>query len=361
MTSDHLPKHERRDDIESISELRQDLVSRDWIVVATGRSKRPHSFVSEKREKFNQPKEECPFEDPQASGNGDPLFVEYLDGHPANTPRDDGSFSGWSVQVIQNKFPAFSHGKCGVEVDIGPYVVSDGAGFHEVVITHDHTKSLARLPREQVEGVIRAYLSRYRSLREDECVKYISVFHNHGAQAGASLGHPHSQIIAIPVLPSNIRRSLLGSERYYYEHDKTCVYCVMLQYEKESGGDRIILENDLFLAVVPFVPRTAFEIRVYPKKHESSFAMMSDENIPAFTEIFHGSLNALSKALRDPAYNFFIHTAPVHEGRFDHYHWHIEILPKTQVWAGFELGTGVEISTIRPRDAANFLRQHMSL
>lgn len=320
----------------TISELRQDLVSGDWVVIATGRAKKPHLYAS-KIKLFSQPKKTCPFEDPEKSGN---KII----------------FKSLSVVVIENKYPAFGYGRCSLSHREGPFSWLEGYGFHEVFIYKDHKKSPAEFNQKETAQMFLAFLKRYLVLKDDACVEYISIFHNHGFQAGASASHPHSQLIAIPVIPPDVGRSLVGSEKFYHKNKK-CVHCLMIEWERKSKK-RIIFENKNFISFCPYVSRTAFEIRLFPKIHESNFENNSESLIYDLAEAFNASLKKLFRALNNPPYNFFIHTAPpIAGGDFDHYHWHIEIIPKTAIWAGFEIGTGIEISTITPESAAKFLRR----
>ncbi len=328
----------------SISELRQDIVSGDWVVIATGRAKRPHDFLQQERESFIQPKAACPFE-----RLDEPALAEYP--HPRS-----GASDQWWVKVVANKYPAFGPGACGITHEAGPYHWTDGVGFHEVVATADHERSLALMSNDEVELVLRAYQERYAVLRAGPCVGYVSVFHNHGRLAGATISHPHSQIIAIPVVPPDIRRSLEGSGRYFHER-KACVHCAMIAHERHQQK-RLIFENDGFVVFAPFASKTAFEIRIFPKEHSPRFEAMDGAGRAAAAEALRVPLAKLFAGLKNPDYNMFIHTAPVDgSDEYPHYHWHMEILPKTSIWAGFEIGTGIEISTIAPESAAEFLRE----
>ncbi len=337
------------------SELRRDLVTGDWIAVATARAKRPHAFILKDGSVKAEPKSLCPFENPQKSGNAEPLLL-YRGLSSVRQLRHGKQKDGWELQVIPNKFPAFTPvGQCPIPYKVGPYEVIDGRGFHEIIITRDHKKHLALFSRHEAENVIRAYQERYAALKNDSCVTYISIFHNHGKEAGASLVHPHSQLIAIPIVPTNVWRSISHSATYFREN-KSCVHCEMIKWELKDK-ERIVFENEAFVAFCPFVSRTAFEIRIFPKKHVSHFDHFSSDHHGALADALRYSLKTLHKTLRNPPYNFFIHTAPVDHQEYPHYHWHIEILPKTSIWAGFELGTGIEISTIKPENAAEFLRR----
>lgn len=346
-------KRQLRNGFQNVSELRKDLVSGDWVVIATGRGRRPHAFAQRKRIKDRQLISQCPFEDPQASGNGEPLLIYYEEGKTKRVKGAKKRIKEWSLQVIGNKYPAFGPGDCSDYYKEGPYTLMDGAGFHEVIITRDHKKHIALLPLEKVEEIIKAYQERYLALMEHKCVNYISIFYNHGREAGATVSHPHSQLVAIPVLPSDVRRSLRGAKKYYKKHKK-CVHCKMLKWEREER--RVIFQNEHFIVYAPFVPRTAFELRVYPRKHKSNFEKMTSIERKYLAEALKTALYKLYKGLNDPAYNFFLHTAPCDGRNYGYYHWHFEIWPKTETWAGFELGTGIEISTIEPEQVAKYLR-----
>lgn len=307
------------------SELRFDPVSKDWILIATGRSRRPETFAKSVIEE----KKECPF-----------------------CGLDWGSKF---VKVIANKYPPFSPNDTLEKREEGPYQVMDGVGFAEVVVTKDHSKSMTQFSIPEIRQVLDVYHERYLDLMNEKFVNYVSIFHNHGKTAGATISHPHSQIITHPIIDPDLNRSLAGSAAYWRKHKK-CVHCVMLDFDKKDG-QRIIFENEDFLVVSPFASRIAFETRIYPKRHLAYFERIKDKEKDSLAEAFKIAFAKLYKALNNPDYNFFLHTAPCDGKNYDHYHWHFEILPKTSTWAGFELGTGIEISTIEPEKAAEYLRK----
>lgn len=329
------------------SELRFDLVSKDWVVIATGRARRPETFAQEKKEEksakdVQKEKEKCPF---CRLENQAPPILEKNNGN-----------GKWGVLVIPNKFPAFSQGDYFNERKDGPYRIMDGVGFCEVVVTKDHSRHMAEFSVKEIRDVLDVYHERYLDLMNEKNVNYISIFHNHGREAGASVAHPHSQIIAHSLIDPDLKRSLSGSSIFWKKNNgKKCVHCVMLDWDKKSGK-RIIFENKKFRVVIPFTSRMAFETRIYPIKHHAYFERIEDDEKDYLAEAFKVALSKLNKGLNNPAYNFFLHTAPCDGNNYDHYHWHWEILPKTSVWAGFELGTGIEISTIEPEKAAEYLK-----
>lgn len=326
----------------NVSELRQDLVTGTWAVIATGRVKRPDDFKTKKRTIVENEKD-CPFCHPGKDEKRKPTLVyKDLKGE-------------WSLMVTPNKYPAFGPSLQLNHRNQGPFSIMDGAGFHEVIITKDHNRHIAKMKIEEVEEIVGAYQERYLGLMNRRFINYISIFHNHGREAGASLGHPHSQLVAMPVIDPDVWRSLKGSADYW-QKNKMCVHCVMIEWEKESA-ERVIFENEEFIALCPFVSRTAFEVKVYPKFHASHFERINQVSEAKLAQALRAVLIKIDKGLNNPAYNFFLHTAPCDGKDYSHYHWHFEILPKTSIWAGFELGTGIEISTIEPEKAAEFLKQ----
>jgi UDPglucose--hexose-1-phosphate uridylyltransferase len=223
------------------------------------------------------------------------------------------------------------------------------------VITSDHKKSLGQLILKKIEEVIEVYHERYLKLMRESFVKYISIFHNHGPGAGASIFHPHSQVITTPLIDVDLRRALVNSKKYF-KKNKKCIYCEMAKWEKKVKK-RIIFENKDFLVLCPFASKVAFEIIISPKKHSAYFEKITKKEKKSLAKAFRVALGKLYKALNNPDYNFYLHTAPCDGQKHHYYHWHWTILPKTSIWAGFEVGTRMEISTIEPEKAAEYLRK----
>lgn len=318
------------------SELRFDLVSRDWVVIATGRSKRPEIFKKEKRQGAEISEKNCPFCHLETQEK--PIIVK------PNTI------------LIPNKYPAFlPHPHLGEMTEGNLYQRMNAVGYHELVVTRDHEKSLALLPIGKVKEVFDVYQERFLQLAKHDFVKYVSIFHNHGKEAGASQPHPHSQIITTPLLDVDLKQALANSRSYLKEKGR-CLSCEMQRWERKVKT-RIVLENKDFLVLCPFAPKAAFEMIISPKRHLSYFEKISENEKEQLAEAFKTALKKLYKGLKDPAYNFYLHTAPCDSKNYDHYHWHWTILPKTATWAGFEIGTRMEISTIEPEKAAEYLRK----
>ncbi len=318
------------------SELRQDIVTGDWVVVATARAKRPHDFVSASPKSFNETSP-CPFDDIREN-----VIQKF--------PNDADPF----VTVIKNKYPAFAEGQCKVPRAEGIYVAMDGAGNHEVVVTKDHIRPIPDFSDAEVGVLMESYRARFQALKDGACTDYVLIFHNHGPESGATIAHPHSQIMGLPVIPPDVERSLKGS-RGYLEKNGRCVYCDVIAHEL-SHKSRVVFENEHAIAICPFASKMAFEMRIFPKRHTDFLATTTEEML-GVGQALRDALRRIRTGLKDPSYNFFIHAAPtISEGSYEWYHWHIEILPKTAVWAGFEIGTGMEILTIAPETAAEFLQ-----
>ncbi len=331
------------------SELRYDLASKNWVVIASGRAKRPEMF-KEKGKGEVLSKENCPFCKEESYSN----LLEVFSGKEKRDPKE-GLPDDWSVASISNKFPAFiSKGELQERKEQGIFKKMNAIGFHEVIITRDHERSLGEMSFEEVEGVLRIYRERFLKLKEEEKVNYISLFHNHGKEAGASIAHPHSQLIATPLFDIDIKKNLDISS-LYYEKEGECLHCKMQKAEIKEGK-RVIYENDHFLAISPFASKVAFETVITPKRHLPRFEEIKEEEIKSLSFALKTVLEKIYKGLNNPPYNFYIQSAPFDGGDYNHYHFHITILPRTSVWAGFELGAKMEISTIRPEEAAKYLK-----
>ncbi len=335
------------------SELRFDLASRDWVIIATGRARRPETFKKEKHKQDVVSPRDCPFCD--ISTQGLPTLV-FNKGKEIKLASDGKVPKNWTTIVIPNKYPAFSpHPELNKRIEGGLYESINAVGFHEVVISRDHKKHLAQFSSAQVKEVIDVYQKRYLDLMKEKFVNHISIFHNHGKEAGASISHPHSQIITTPLIDTDLKSALLNSRRYFKARKK-CIYCLMGEWEKKNKK-RVVFENNGFLAVCPFASKSAFEVIISPKKHLPYFERITEKEKRELAEAFRVVLKKLYKGLNNPAYNFYLRTAPCDNKKYDYYHWHWTILPKTSIWAGFEIGTEMEISTIEPEKAAEYLRK----
>jgi UDPglucose--hexose-1-phosphate uridylyltransferase len=325
-----------------MSEFRRDIVTGDWVIIAPERAKRPDEFLR-KPDRTPTPKETCPFENFEKTGNWPPILDLPAEGE-------------WDTRVIPNKYPALSHAHLCAEIfKDGIYDVAQGVGHHELVITRDHVKPLAAMTPEEGLNIFSAFQSRYRVLGSDDCVEYAVAFLNYGPSTGGSVYHPHYQIFGLPIVPPDVANSLAGSERYHKEHGR-CVHCDVIEFERNYEG-RVVAENAYAVALAPYASRNPFEVRIYPKKHEPYFERMDGKEMRAVVMMLEVVLARIRDYLRDPDLNFFIHSSPMkQQEKYGHYHWHIEIFPKISIAAGFELSTGVLINVIDPDLAAKTLR-----
>ena len=337
-----VPKHE-------VTELRQDPVTKRWVLISTRRGKRPQEFRVKEKIPVT-PISVCPFESAKAGGNAPAILVRDPKGKAI---REDGN---WAVRVIPNKFPILeSHdGTCAKATTRGGNVVMPAIGKHEVIITRDHVRDIADLPVGVGTLVVRAWRDRMRDIAEDPCIAYVLVFQNHGKDAGASVQHPHSQLIALPVVPPDVARSLEGSRAYEHAHH-ACVHCAMLVAEKKDRV-RVIAETKDFLVLTPYAPHAPFEVRIFPKLHSPDFRTLTDGQTIVFADVLKRTLQMITKSLGHFSYNLFVHTSPVSNEDHAHYHWHVEILPKSSTHAGVEFGTGILVLSVAPEDAAAHFR-----
>lgn len=327
-------------------ELRKDPVHGRWVIISTERSRRPSDFAPEEHRSVGG---FCPL----CEGNEDRTPPEVLafreNGTPPNTP-------GWLLRVVPNKFPALRiEGELDREGE-GIYDKMNGIGAHEVVVeTPFHHETLATLPQKAVENVLWAYRERIIDLRRDDRLRYVMVFKNYGSAAGASLEHAHSQIIALPIVPTRVREEIEGAKNYFQYKDR-CVFCDIIRQELRQRN-RVIIENSGFVSIAPFASRFPFETWILPKIHQPSYELMEGSFYGQAAEILSHTLQKLKKVLDDPPYNYIIHTSSFPEQDRDHYHWHIEIMPKLTKVAGFEWGTGFYINPTPPEEAAEYLRE----
>ena len=328
-------------------ELRKDPITREWVVIATERSKRPSDFHHKKEAALVQTKDHsnCPF-CPGHESATPPEILAYRPAGGAPNAED------WSVRVVQNRFAALDQEGQPLLQTEGIYESMPGVGRHEVIIeTPEHGRSLAWLDVKQVEQVLLAYRDRYLSLRQDSRLKYILIFRNHGKVAGASLEHAHSQLIATPIIPQQAWVKIKGIERYQ-EYYQRCVYCDIMQQEL-GDGERIVAMNSSFLSFAPYASRYPFETWIVPKERNAHFVNISPAQIRELAAILKETLLRLDLCLDDPPYNYMLLTTDF----TDNFHWHIEIIPRLSIAAGFELGTGIHINVVAPEQAASYLRQ----
>jgi len=333
-------------------ELRQDPATREWIVVATERAKRPQDFSTppDPRREARPPYcPTCPFCEGNESQTP-PEHFAFRDGGEPNRP-------GWKVRVVPNKFPALvPMGDLTRRHESGFFRKADGVGHHEVIVeTPRHDLDIATMDTAQIELAVFAYRQRYCELRSDPRVEIVIIFRNHGTAAGTSLVHPHSQLIATPVVPNLIRERFEAASNYY-DDTGLCLQRVILEKELEVGR-RVVDQNESFVAFHPFASRQPFETWIMPRNIQPSFGNVTDDECRRFASILKRSLYRLHKGLNDPDFNFVIHTAPVRDEDQKYYGWYLQILPRITTTAGFEIGSGMSINISLPEQTADFIKQ----
>ncbi len=326
-------------------EIRQNLATKEWVIIATERAKRPEDFVP--------PKKTLTEEKPPLIQN-----CPFCPGNESKTPPEVFSIKnekGWLVRVIPNKFAALnSEGDKTRKFD-GIHRSMSGVGFHEVLIESPlHNVTTAILDNPQVELILKTYKNRIEELYKDERIALVIPFKNHGSSAGTSLEHPHSQIIALPLIPLNVRTRIERAIRYYDDYGE-CVHCKMIQDEILSK-DRIIYDSKYFVAFVPYAASSPFHIWIHPKKHSPAYTNITDEEIKDLAIVLKTILLKLYKGLKDPDFNYVIRTSPKDEGNKEALHWYISVIPRITRTAGFEMGSGMFINTALPEKSAEFLR-----
>lgn len=338
-----------------MSELRQNLATREWVIIVPGRSEKPTDFVTTSRRlKVPVREESCPFCPGNESKCGPEIFAVRPKSNQANGP-------GWRLRVLPNKYPTLTPSPTAAaiprKIKSGPYLRMEGFGNHEVVVEHPaHNQTIASMTVREVERILEVYRRRYHDLAVEGNPQLMTVFRNDGERAGASLRHPHSQLITTGIVPLGIRMRLDEAKRYF-KRKRTCAYCDILGFERRAKK-RLVLENEGYAVFVPYAAGAPYEMWLMPKRHQASFGDVQRKEFRFWAQALRGGVHRLAKLLGDPDYNAIIHTAPYPMAQVPFYHWHMQIIPHLKTKrAGFELGSGINISVVSPEAAAEALRE----
>jgi UDPglucose--hexose-1-phosphate uridylyltransferase len=330
-----------------MSELRRDPIVGRWVIVDDTNPKKPEDFQIEPHH-YDDPTN-CPF----CYGN------EHMTPPEIQSVRHEKTLAnspGWQVRVVPNKFPALQIEGTLDRRGLGLFDLSNGIGAHEVIVESPyHNKDMSDLDPWEIENILQVYANRSIDLAKDKRFKYVMIFKNYGLAAGATLDHNHSQLIALPMIPKNVLEELSGSTEYF-EFRERCIFCDIIRQEQEEK-ERIVTENKHFIAFCPFVSRFPYEIWILPKQHKLSYSEISPEEITELAIILKDVLLRMKIALRDPPYNFIIHTSPIDGEERPGYHWHIEIMPRLSRIAGLEWGTGFYAVETPPEIAIQYLKK----
>jgi len=339
-----------------MGELRKDPILGRWVIIATERSRRP-DVLGKERKKVKEDTRQCPF----CSGKEKMTPPEI---YSVRDPKTKPNEPGWRVRVVPNKFPACSMDIALTKKGYGVHDMMTNYGTHEVIIENpDHHKELKDQTIDGISEVINALQKRVEDLKVNEDLRHILLFKNKGGAAGATIAHPHHQLIALPITPKRVREELRGSQ-FYFKLKERCIYCDIIEQEK-SWGERIVYENDGFVSFCPYASRFPFETWIMPKDHSVDFhSQASKEKTRLLADMLKKILTKVDKTLNNPDYNYVIHSAPNRFPRNGYwqtieqdFHWHIELFPWLTKVAGFEWGSGFYINPVSPEMAAKYLRE----
>jgi UDPglucose--hexose-1-phosphate uridylyltransferase len=326
-----------------MSQLRLNPATGDWVVIASERDKRPESASLQNQDDLaDQHRENCPFCPKQEEE--EPVFV-FLD--------DEGR---WTLRVLANRFPAVLPGQQPIPSENLFERHMTGTGHHDVVVEHRrHNFHTARNPSQPLQVILSAWRRRYRELAGLPHTKHVVVFKNHGRRAGASLEHPHSQIVSLPVLPSQVRYRL-ETAMHVSNTLGTCVFCKMLA-EEQKATERVVLTTEHFTAFVPYAAFSPYSVWIMPHRHSCNFGSVTDPELEDLSQLLHSVLLRLYHGLGDPDYNLVVRSALPSTVGEDYFHWYISIVPRLSKAAGFELGSGMFINSSLPEADAEYLRE----
>lgn len=321
-----------------MSEIRKHYFLDEYCIVAAGRGKRPSDFSSSPEV---QNATNCVF----CAGKEDktpPALAVYKDGQILQDSKDE-LIRGWQIRCIPNLYPALSPEGAGT-----PYL--SGYGFHEVIIeTPLHERKLTDFTDKETDLLMTAYRDRAIHYWKQPDIQFVSLFKNWGKQAGASLEHTHSQLIALPLMPPSIKR-----ESDAIHKKGKCSYCEIVRME--SSNERSIYENEYFIAFAPYCSKVPFEVWFLPKEHVSHLGAMSDEMLHSLGIAIRYVLSRMETVLISPAYNYMFFQLL----NDDSYHLNIRLQPVTSKMAGFEKNTDIFINTMPPEKAAEYLKNGIS-
>ena len=327
------------------SELRQDKATRQWVIFAPARRKRPRDFLPDSRGKEEVPpyEEGCPF----CHGNDHLL--------PTILYESRGADGSWRTRVVANKFPALTPEGETRRIPRGGFLAMRGYGHHEVIIeTPAHDRHPGRMSPDELEAVVETYHKRYSDLLKFEKNLMVILFRNHGKSAGTSLLHPHSQVISTGVVPHHVRWREEEARRYFDEWGR-CVYCDILAEETREGR-RMVLENPSFAAFVPYAAEVPFETWIVPRRHRADFGNIDDKEKKDLAAALGDVLGMFRTRLSDPDYNYVVNTAARQRAGDLPLHWYLRIRPRLVTPAGFEMGSGMSINPSVPEEDAALLR-----
>lgn len=337
--------------------IRQDTLAGHWVIISEGRASRPMGVQAPRMEK--QKGWLCPFCEGNESTTPEEVEALRPENSAENTP-------GWDIRVVPNRFEALSPKAISTTSNRGVLEEMGGFGHHEVIVeTPVHDAEISDYTDSKLTRVLRTYQSRIRAQFEDKRIAYVQLFRNEGYMAGASLEHPHAQVLALPFVPPHTR-TIVERSLQHTQGKRGCLTCALIEQELKED-DRVILDEDGFRVLTPFASRVPGEIALFPRKHLHRFEDAPEKEIEGLARVLRKSIWALKKTFDTPPFNLLIITSPAAvKGEFsdrqlkDGFHWHVQLIPRTTRFAGLEWGTGVSLNPLPPESAARLLRQTLS-
>jgi UDPglucose--hexose-1-phosphate uridylyltransferase len=324
-------------------ELRLNLITREWVIIAREKGKRPEDFIgARERKRLPEFVDTCPF----------------CPGNEAKTPHEQHRISdekGWKIRVVPNKFAVLSKEGERQRINVGLRKNVNGVGLHEVIIESPaHNLTTATMPVEQLKEVMQTYKDRFVEVYNDCRIEHVIIFKNNGTASGTTIEHPHSQIVGIPVTPLQIRGRIENSMRYFDDTGE-CLLCNTLN-DEISDGSRILCNTEHFVSFVPYAALSAFHIWIFPKRHSGSFSDIRPEEMWDLAINLKKTMSKLYYGLEHPDFNYVVRSGKPGNSSSEFIHWYISIVPRVAMASGFELGSGMYINPLIPEMSAEFLR-----
>lgn len=325
-------------------EIRLNVISREWVIIATERAKRPADFRANNMDRAPLLSfvHNCPF----CLGN------EYKIEHEFVRIGEDGK---WKIRVVGNKYAALSPtGEKNRHIDGFSRMVS-GVGIHEVIIEGaEHNMHTALFELSHLQDIVRTYRDRFVNAYNDPRVEHVIIFKNHGDRAGTSLEHPHAQLVGTPVVPMHFRERV-QSAMHYFDDAGTCIACAVIKKDREEGA-RVVIDTEHFVTLVPYAALTPFHMWIFPKRHSATFSSITEDEVKDLAYHLKTVLLKLYHGLDDPDYNYTIKSSRPKDANNEYCHWYVSIVPRVSQAAGFELGSGMFMNMSLPEETAAFMR-----
>ena len=329
-----------------MSEYRYNLITNRWIILSAQRGHRPSDFSRCYSPSISEYDENCPFCPGQEKMTPPEIFAL----RPTPTKPDS---PGWTIRIVPNKYPALHEKSEGRQDHLS--TVQPALGRHEVLIESPrHNASFDQHDFEHARQICHTLRRRYLYHQKNRQTRLISIFYNHGPASGASLAHPHFQLMAQYIIPSRLKGQIEHCQNYWREHQQN-VFDVVIQNER-ADKSRLVAENQSFIAFCPYASMTSYELYLIPKINQSHFGMIPDDLLDDFTRLLRHVLQRLRHNLNDPDYNLVFHTAPSDHQDYHGFRWYVQLYPRLNVSGGFELATDVYINTLSPESAAQAYR-----